>query len=114
MGATMALWLLARFPHRFERFVAVGMGSAFEPWELDDGGVDRAGLAKASGTRTLLVGDLRDPSGGVPYFEENRRHLVSAGFDVQVWRPDEGTHDLTDEIRDRAVAFLSSGQPRGI
>ena len=58
MGCTMAGWVLAQHPHLFSTFSALSMGSAFEPWELDDGGIDLTALKRsASHTRVLLAVD---------------------------------------------------------
>lgn len=109
MGGTMGLWLLAQNPLMFEAFALLGMGSAFEPWEHDDGGIDEAGLKQgAATTRILLAGDRQDPAGTSPYFDDNLHRLQKAGFGVEVLRPDRKTHDLTDEMRDAAAGFLRS------
>ena len=43
MGCTMGVWLVAQNPGLFPFFAALGMGSSFEPWEHDDGGIDQHG-----------------------------------------------------------------------
>ena len=67
-AGTMGLWLLAQQPNIFASFAALGMGSAFEPWEHDDGGVDSQGVRQsASRTQILLAVDQHDPGGNNDY-----------------------------------------------
>ena len=107
MGCTMGCWLVAQNPGTFAFFAAVGMGSAFEPWELDDGGIDQAGLrASAATTRVLLVVDQDDPAGTSPYFDANLARLRAAGLQVDTLRPTAGTHDFTDEIKAAVLQAL--------
>lgn len=109
MGCAMGLWLLAQQPGIFASFAAVGMGSAFEPWEHDDGGVDSQGLRQsASHTRILLAVDQRDPGSNNDYFAGNLAHLQALGFQVATLRPSEGTHAVTDAIRAAVLRFLST------
>jgi poly(3-hydroxybutyrate) depolymerase len=107
MGCTMGLWLLAQQPTHFAAFAALGMGSAFEPWEHDDGGIDRTGLrASAAHTPILLAVDQRDPGGNNSYFEDNLVLLRYLGFQITTVRPNEGTHAITDAMRAAVVTFL--------
>jgi len=63
MGCVMGLWLMAQNPSLCRFFAALGMGSAFEPWEFDDGGVDQKGLSvSANFTPILLAVDQSDPA----------------------------------------------------
>jgi len=110
MGCAMALWLLRRNPGRFAAVAALGMGSAFEQWDGDDGGFPPGSLTPASGARFLLAVDLRDPAGGPPhvagYFAPNLARLRAEGFAVETFRPDVGTHAVTDAMRGRVREFL--------
>ena len=108
MGCAMGLWLLARGPGRYRFLAAVGMGSAFEPWELDDGGVDEAGLrAAARGAALYLAVDRRDPAGCAAYFAANRDRLRGLGFAVTTFQPDERAHWVTGAIAGRLLAWLA-------
>lgn len=108
MGCVMGLWLLARSPERYRFLATVGMGSAFEPWELDDGGVDEAGLREAArGTPLFLAVDQRDPAGCAAYFVANRDTLRGLGFTVTTFQTDEQTHWVTDAIESRVLAWLA-------
>lgn len=108
MGCTMGLWLLAQRPTTFASFAALGMGSAFEPWEHDDGGADHQGLHdSASHTRILLAVDQRDPGGNNGYFADNLARLQALGFQVRTVRPNEGTHAVTDAMRAAVLQSLS-------
>ena len=100
MGCAMGCWLLAQNPGRFAFFAAFGMGSAFEPWEHDDGGIDEAGLrATAATTRILLAVDQTDPGGNNAYFADNLTRLRRAGLQVDTFRPQEGTHAVTEAMK---------------
>ena len=100
MGCAMGCWLLAQNPGRFAFFAAFGMGSAFEPWEHDDGGIDEAGLrATATTTRMLLAVDQADPGGNDAYFADNLTRLRRAGLHVETFRPQEGTHAVTATMK---------------
>jgi pimeloyl-ACP methyl ester carboxylesterase len=114
MGCTMGLWLLLRQPRRYRSLAAVGMGSSFERWELDDGGIDETALSLAAKeVRVLLAVDLRDPAGDPPhvagYFARNLAHLQRIGFSVETFRPDEGVHEFTPAMRRRVIGFLTGG-----
>jgi predicted esterase len=107
MGCTMGLWLLAQQPTTFAAFAALGMGSAFEPWEQDDGGIDSQGLRHSAGhTDILLAVDQRDPGGNNDYFADNLAHLQALGFQVTTFRPIEGTHAVTDAMRAAVLQSL--------
>jgi pimeloyl-ACP methyl ester carboxylesterase len=113
MGCTMALWLLRQLPGRIDAVAALGMGSAFEHWEGDDGGFAPGDLAVAArGTRILLAVDARDPAGSPPhvagYFAANLARLSEEGFPVETYRPNRGTHAVTDEMRQRVRSFLQA------
>jgi hypothetical protein len=93
----------------FAFFAALGMGSAFEPWEHDDGGIDDEGLrANAGTTRILLAVDQSDPAGTNPYFEDNLIRLRAAGLDVESFRPNAGTHAVTDAMKAAVLQALPS------
>jgi hypothetical protein len=84
----------------FRFFAALGMGSAFEPWQYDDGGIDENGLAaSAVVTRILLAVDQSDPLGTNIYFEENLVRLRALGLQVETVRPNEGTHAITEAMK---------------
>lgn len=100
MGCAMGLWVIAQNPGMFRFFAALGMGSAFEAWEYDDGGIDEQALAASAGlTRILLVVDQSDPAGTNPYFHDNLTRLRRAGLQVETFRPDAGTHEVTDAMK---------------
>jgi poly(3-hydroxybutyrate) depolymerase len=100
MGCTMALWLIAQNPGLFRFFAALGMGSAFEPWEHDDGGIDQEGLcANAGMTQVLLAVDQSDPVGTNAYFNRNLVRLRRLGLQVETVRPNAGTHAVTDAMK---------------
>jgi len=100
MGCAMGLWVIAQHPGLFRFFAALGMGSAFEPWERDDGGIDKNALTGSAGiTRVLLAVDRSDPAGTDAYFDDNLFHLQRLGFRVDTFRPNEGTHEVTDEMK---------------
>jgi predicted esterase len=100
MGCTMGLWLIAQNPGLFRFFAALGMGSAFEPWEHDDGGIDQNGLStSAEITRILLAVDQSDPLGTDVYFEENLVRLRALGLQVETVRSNAGTHAVTDTMK---------------
>jgi pimeloyl-ACP methyl ester carboxylesterase len=100
MGCAMGLWLIAQNPGLVRFFAALGMGSAFEPWEHDDGGIDKNGLSASAGsTRVLLAVDQSDPAGTNVYFKDNLVLLRSLGFQVDTLRPNQGTHEVTDAMK---------------
>ena len=100
MGCVMGLWLMAQNPSLFRFFAALGMGSPFEPWEYDDGGIDQKGLSvSAAFTPILLAVDQSDPARASIYFEENLLRLQRLGFKVETFRPNAGTHDVTEEMK---------------
>ena len=110
MGCTMGLWLLAQQPTTFATFAALAMGSAFEPWEHDDGGIDRLGLQhSARTTRLLLVVDQDDPAGTNASFAANVVHLQAAGFDLVTLRPTAATHEVTADMHAAVLHHLRSG-----
>lgn len=100
MGCTMGLWLIAQNPGLFRFFAALGMGSAFVPWEHDDGGIDEKGLAASAGiTRVLLAVDQSDPAGTNTYFNDNLHRLRRLGLQVETLRPNAGTHAMTESMK---------------
>jgi predicted esterase len=100
MGCVMGLWLMAQNPSLFRFFAALGMGSPFEPWEFDDGGIDQKGLSvSASFTPILLAVDQSDPARAGVYFEDNLAQLRRLGFKVDPFRPNAGTHQVTEEMK---------------
>ena len=100
MGCVMGLWLMSQNPSLFRFFAAVGMGSPFEPWEYDDGGVDQKGLSvSANFTPILLAVDQSDPARAGVYFEDNLLRLRMLGFMVATFRPNAGTHEVTEEMK---------------
>jgi poly(3-hydroxybutyrate) depolymerase len=100
MGCAMGLWVIAQNPGVFRFFAALGMGSPFEPWEHDDGGIDENGLAASAGTtRILLAVDQSDPAGTNTYFNDNLVRLRKAGLPVETFRPNEGTHAVTEAMK---------------
>ena len=107
MGCTMGGWVLGRHPETFGLYAAVGMGSAFEPWELDDGGIDRTALGEAAGhTRFFLAVDRLDPGGSDDYFDDNLRQFADKGFACSTYRPSKATHDFTDAMRRQILRLL--------
>lgn len=113
MGCAIGCWLLADQPGRFQSLAALGMGSAFEPWELDDGGIDRARLAEnPASTRVLLAVDRGDTAGCNTYFADNLARFTEAGFQVETYRPNQGTHAITPQIKRRVVRWLAQAEPR--
>lgn len=107
MGCAMGLWLVAQNPGIFSFLAALGMGSAFEPWEHDDGGIDEKGLAERAGrTRILLAVDQSDPAGTNSYFEANLARLRALGFPVDTFRPHAGTHAVTQPMKDAVLQAL--------
>ena len=108
MGCTMGCWVLAQHPQIFSTFSALSIGSAFEPWELDDGGIDLVGLQTASSnTRILLAVDQQDPYGSADYFAANQQQFLDLGFQVLTLQPDQGVHDVTDEMKQAVLDFLA-------
>ena len=100
MGCTMGGWVLAQHPQTFRLFAALSMGSAFEPWELDDGGIDLTSLQQTIGfTKVLLAVDQADPYRCNEYFDANLAQLQTVGFQVEIYRPNQGVHDITDEMK---------------
>jgi len=76
------------------------MGSAFEPWEHDDGGIDQNGLSASAGsTRIFLAVDQSDPAGTNVYFEDNLDRLRRLGFQIDAFRPNESTHAMTESMK---------------
>lgn len=107
MGCTMGCWLVAQNPYRFAFFASLCMGSAFEHWEYDDGGIDEAGLrAAAATTRLLLAVDRADPAGTDTYFDQNLSQFQKAGLLVDMYRPDTGTHEVTPSMKERVLQLL--------
>ncbi len=107
MGCTMGLWLIAQHPRQFAFFAALGMGSAFEPWEHDDGGIDNQGLRASAGiTRVLLAVDQSDPAGPSAYLDDNVARLRTAGFNVSVHRPDTQSHAVTTDMKTAVLQAL--------
>ena len=100
MGCTIGLWLIAQNPGLFRLFAALGMGSAFEPWEYDDGGIDENGLSLSAGiTRILLAVDQSDPAGTNTYFNDNLLRLRRSGLQVETFRPNVVTHAVTESMK---------------
>ena len=100
MGCTMGLWLIAQNPGLFSYFAALGIGSAFEPWEYDDGGIDEQGLSASAGTTQILLSvDQSDPAGTNVYFHDNLIRLRNLGFQVETFRPNAGTHQVTEAMK---------------
>lgn len=107
MGSTMGCWLLAKNPRKFTFFAAFAMGSAFEPWEHDDGGIPEQELSQtASTTRVFLTVDQHDAVGCASYYEANLARLRKMGFDVATFQPDQGTHALTEEMSTQMFLYL--------
>jgi poly(3-hydroxybutyrate) depolymerase len=107
MGCTMGLWLIAKNPGLFRFFAALGMGSAFEPWEYDDGGIDANGLAASAGrTRILLAVDQSDPAGTNTYFDDNLGRLRTLGLQVDAVRPNAGTHTVTEAMKQAVLRAM--------
>jgi hypothetical protein len=80
------------------------MGSAFKSWEYDDGGIDQNGLSLSAGhTRILLAKDRSDPVGTNTYFNDNLAHLCNPGLQVETFRPNSGTHEVTDAMKDAVL-----------
>jgi hypothetical protein len=76
------------------------MGSSFEPWEYDDGGIDENGLSvSADTTRILLAVDQSDPAGTNTYFDENLIRLRRLGMQVDIFRPNTGTHTVAGSMK---------------
>ena len=98
MGCAMGLWMVAHNTGLFRFFAALGMGSVFEPWEYDDGGIDENGLSASAGkTRVLLAVDQSDPAGTNSYFNHNLERLRGLGFQIATFRPNEGAHAVTGQ-----------------
>ena len=109
MGCTMGCWVLAQHPQLFSTFFALSMGSAFEPWELDDGGIDLVGLESSSkNTLILLAVDQRDPYGSADYFAANLKQFQDLGFQVDTLQPSQGIHDVTDEMKSAVFNFMEA------
>ena len=107
MGCTMWLWLLARQPAQFRFFAAFGIGSAFEPWEFDDGGVPLDKLrATAATTPIFLAVDQQDPAGCARYLDANLAVLRDLGFHVTTFTPLESRHWVTAAMREHFQAWL--------
>lgn len=107
MGCAIGCWLLAKNPGRFTFFAALAMGSAFERWEHDDGGIPEAELQQtASTTRIFLSVDQRDPYGCTAYYEANLAKFRQLGFDVATFQPDQGTHAVTEEMKIQMLRSL--------
>lgn len=100
MGCTMGLWLIAQNPRLFRSFAALNMGSSFEPWDHDDGGIDENGLSASAGTiQVLLAVDRLDPAGTNTYFQDNLSRLRRLGLQVETFRPNHGTHEVTEPMK---------------
>jgi hypothetical protein len=100
MGCAIGLWLIAQNPGLFRLFTALGMGSAFEPREQDDGGIDLNGLSTSAGImRILLAVDQSDPAGTNLYIDENLVQLRRLGLQVETFRPNAATHQVTEEMK---------------
>lgn len=107
MGCTMALWLLAHHPGRFRFCALFGMGSAFEPWELDDGGIPRDRLRLSAGsTPIFLAVDQQDPAGCSTYLDANAGTLRNLGFRVEVFSPNERQHWVTPMMQQAFSEWL--------
>jgi predicted esterase len=108
MGCAMGLWLIAQNPGVFRFFAALGMGSSFEPWEHDDGGIDENGLSASAGiTRILLAVDQSDPDGTNAYFQDNLLRLRRLGLQVETFRPNAGTHAVTAPMKAAVLRAMS-------
>jgi predicted esterase len=108
MGCTMGLWLIAQNPGLFRSFAALNMGSAFELWEYDDGGIDENGLSVSAGTtRVLLAVDQSDPAGTNAYFDDNLGRLQRLGFQVETFRWNAGTHEVTEPMKDAVLQAMA-------
>jgi predicted esterase len=100
MGCAMGFWLVAQKPGLFRFFAALGMGSAFEPWEYDDGGIDENGLSFSAGiTRILLAVDQSDPAGTNTYFDDHLARLRRLGLQIETFRPNAGTHEVNAAMK---------------
>lgn len=108
MGCAMGLWLIAQNPGLFRFFAALGMGTPFEPWEYDDGGIDEQGLAASAGiTQILLAVDRSDPTGKDQYFNDNLSRLRKLGLQVETFRPNDGTHEVTAAMKAVVLQTIS-------
>ena len=105
MGCTIGCWLLAQEPPgTFNSFAALSMGSSFEPWELDDGGIDHDGLRQTAATTQIrLAVDRQDPYRCAEYFDANLEQFRQLGFAVETLQPATGVHDVTDEMKHFAL-----------
>ena len=104
---TMGLWLLAHQPARFGFFAAFGMGSAFDPWELDDGGVPLDNLRAAAATPPILLAvDQQDPAGCARYLAANLAVLRDLGFHVTTFTTLESRHWVTAAMGEHFQAWL--------
>jgi poly(3-hydroxybutyrate) depolymerase len=66
----------------------------------DDGGIDEKGLSASAGTmRVLLAVDQSDPAGTNTYFDNNLDRLRKLGLQVETFRPNAGTHAVTEEMK---------------
>lgn len=107
MGCTIGCWLLAKNPGKFAFFAALAMGSAFEPWEHDDGGIPEVELQQTtSTTRIFLSVDQHDPYGCTSYYEANLARFRQLGFGVATFQPDQNTHDVTEEMKRQIAQHL--------
>jgi poly(3-hydroxybutyrate) depolymerase len=107
MGCTIGLRLIAQNPGLFRFFATMGMGSAFEPWENDDGGIDEKGLSASAGiTQVLLAVDRSDPVGTNTYFNDNLVRLRRLGLQVETFRPKAGTHTVTESMKAAVLQAL--------
>ena len=98
---------MAQHPESFATFSALSMGSAFEPWELGDGGIDLAGMGRsAHHTRIFLAVDQQDPYGCADYYEANLKQFEDLGFKVDTLQPQNGVHDVTDEMKEAVLDRL--------
>ncbi|MEM7028829.1 MAG: alpha/beta hydrolase-fold protein [Chloroflexota bacterium] len=100
MGCTMGGWVVAQHPNLFATFSALSIGSAFEPWDLDDGGIDLDKLQhSAQHTRIFVAVDQEDPYGCYDYFSANVQQFQSLGFQVDTLEPKQGVHDITPAMK---------------
>ena len=100
MGCAMGLWVITQNPGLFRFFAVLSMGSPFEPWKYDDGGIDQNGLSASAGiTQILLAVDQTDPMGANAYFEDNLFLLRRLGFQVETFLPKAGAHEVTEAMK---------------
>jgi predicted esterase len=106
-GCTTGLCIMAENPGLFGTFVALAMGSAFEPFDDEESQFPEQLLKKSAGrTRVLFVCDPNEPISTAPQYDQIVSQLRRAGLVVDVIRPSSRNRNAAEEMKSHALEFM--------